>query len=151
MSVIVVPGTSVADPRGSAAPTIVPKPAVSKRTIATAATPRSCAISSATTEKSSTGSGSTATASWIRCSAVRAVEAIAVQDRDDAGHEAELVAACDPAALQREVGAVLVQVAVRPGLREHVVRVDEAEDRCADELVRRVAEQPLDRVRAGRG
>jgi hypothetical protein len=49
--------------------------AVSKRMIAAAATQRSCAISSATTEKSSTGSGSTATASWMRCSVVRAVDA----------------------------------------------------------------------------
>ena len=73
----------------------------------------------------------------------------AVQDRDDAGHGAELVAACDPAALQRDVGAVPVQVAVRPVLGEHVLRVDEVVDRRTDELVRGVAEDPSDRGRAG--
>ena len=61
--------------RGSQAPTIVPKPPVSKRTTAAASTPRSKTVSSATMEKSSTASGSSATASWIRCSAVRAVKA----------------------------------------------------------------------------
>ena len=76
--------------------------------------PRSSAISSATIEKSSTGSGSSATASWMRCSAVRAARCGCVaEDGDDAGDEAELVAAREPAALEDDVGAVLAGVALR--------------------------------------
>ena len=67
-------------------------------------------ISSATMENSSTGSGSSATASWMRCSAVRAVRCgWAAEDGDDAGDKPELVAAGEPAAFEHDVGSVLAR------------------------------------------
>ena len=110
----VVPGTSRAEPRGSQAPTIVPKPPVSKRMTAAASTCRSNATSSATIENSSTGSGSSATASWMRCSAVLTVNGRRVaEDGDDACDEAELVAARRGAAFEDDVAAVLAGIALR--------------------------------------
>ena len=61
----------------------------------------------------------------------------AAEDGDDAGDEPELVAAGEPAALEHDVGAVLVRVALRAVRgREQVVRVQERVDLDADELRR---------------
>ena len=132
---------SVASPSGSHAPRIVPKPLVSKRTTEAAATPRSCATSSATTVKSSTGSGSTAIASCSRCSAVRPAVATAVKHGDEADHEAVLVAAREPAALEHDVAPVLVRIALGPVRRRgEVVEVQEPVGLGADQLPRLIAE-----------
>ena len=134
-----------AEPRGSQAPTIVPKPPVSKRTTAAASTPRSMRGLLGDDGEQLDGIG---------LERDRILDPLlggaggqsgrAAEDGDDAGDEAELVAAGEPAAFEHDVGSVLVRVPLRAVRgREQVVRVQERVDLDADELRGRVAEQLL--------
>ena len=97
----VEPGTSRAEPRASQAPTIVPKPPVSKRTTAT--------VSTSQVERDLLGDdgeeldGVGLERDCILDALLRGPPCQVgrvVQDRDDAGDEAELVAAREPPALR---------------------------------------------------